>query len=462
MNAPARAVPAPAAVPLMPKGIHNVYLFDMLNAMSWTIVLGSPMLLFLQHLGATATILAVSASLAPLLNILQMPAAPFVERVGYRRFVLAGWTSRSFLIIGMSIVALLPNSTDRTTRIVLMLFLSLVFCVLRGISVCGVLPWFTHIVPEGRRGEFLSRDQTGVACASIASLLFCGLFLKGTLAWYSFGVLFACGGVAAFTSLMFLKRIPDVPVEKILPNPNPLPWREMFFYPPFFNYIRYNIVINMALGASGVFWVPYFRKFLHLSDSTILLVACAGNIVLAVVLFGIAPMIDRTGNKQVLLLSGIFFVVHFIGWMCVAAGVLPFNLPVLAWQTLTSGCGGALWNLANVRCVMGIVPAMGRPHFLALYSVASSLTVALVPLCWGPIVDGLGHWNVTWGCWNWNCYSLFYGTLALTMVVGLLLLRAVVEPKFMPWDVFMRELLVETPSRAISRLIGRVRSPESG
>jgi MFS family permease len=111
---------------------------------------------------------------------------------------------------------------------------------------------------------------------------------------------------------------------------------------------------------------------------------------------------------------------------------------------------------------MGIVPVMGRPHFLALYSVASSLTVAIIPLLWGPVVDGLEGWNARWGYWNWNVFSLFYVVLALTIVAGLFLLRAMPEPKKMPWDEFMRELLVETPSRAISRLIGRWRSPNNG
>jgi MFS family permease len=455
MNAPA----APATA--MPAGIHNAYLFDLFNAMSWTVVLGSPMLLFLQHLHATATIMAVSASLAPLLTILQIPAARFVERVGYRRFVMRGWTARVVAQVGMTVVAFLPDSVDRTTRIVVMLFLSFVFCILRGISACGMLPWFTHIVPEERRGEFLSRDQIGIAFAGISTLLASGLFFKGDFAWYSFGVVFAGSTVAAFVSLFFLNRIPDVPVEKIAPNANPLPWREMFFYPPFYKYIRYNIVINMALGASGVFWVRFFRSFLHVSNANTLLNGCVSIVTLAGAIFLIAPVIDRAGNRQVLFLCGIFFVIHFSGWGLVAAGVLPFSLGVIAWQALTSGCGGALWNLANVRAVMGIVPAMGRPHFLALYSVASSLTIAIIPLLWGPVVDGLEGWRVQWGFWNWNTFSIFYLVLVLTIAAGFILLREVPEPKSLPWNVFMRELLVETPSRAVSRLIGRLRSPNS-
>lgn len=447
----------PQAKERMPVGIHNVYIFDIFNTTSWSVVLAAPMLLFLQHLNATATILAIAAGLSPILNILQMPAARFVEQIGYRRFVLSGWTTRSFMVVGMTIVAFLPDSVDRTTRIVLILFLLLIYNVLRGISACGMLPWFTHIVPESRRGEFLAKDQSAVAFSGIVSPLCFGLLLAGEHAWYSFGLVFTVSAVAAFISLLFLRRIPDVPVEHIVQGRTPLPWREMFFYPPFFKYIRYNVIINMALGTSGVFWVRYFRTFLHITESHVLLIACATNIVLVSALFLITPVIDRTGNKQVLTLSGILYVCHFAGWGSIAAGVLPYNHLTLAMQTFTAGFAGALWNLANVRYVMGIVPAMGRPHFLALYSVASNLTIGIVPLLWGPVMDYLDHWQVTWGYWHWNNFSLLYGTLACTMLVGLMFLRTLVEPQSMTWDVFMRELLVKTPSRAVSRVIGRLR-----
>jgi hypothetical protein len=64
--------------------------------------------------------------------------------------------------------------------------------------------------------------------------------------------------------------------------------------------------------------------------------------------------------------------------------------------------------------------------------------------------------------WDWNCFSVFYCALAANIGVGLLLLRDVVEPVTMTWDQFMTELLVKTPSRAISRLIVRLRGPGIG
>lgn len=446
----------------MPHGIHNVYIFEVFNTASWSVVLGAPMLLFLQHLNATATILAMAACLPPILNILQIPAARFVERVGYRRFVLSGWTTRSVFVIGMTIVAFLPDSVDRTTRIVMMLFLSFGYNFMRGISVCGMLPWFTHIVPESRRGEFLAKDQSAGALSAVTCLFIAGSLLEIHDAWYSFGIVFFLSAVTAFISLMFLRRIPDVPVEVIAQNTTPMPWLDMFFYPPFLKYTRYNVIVNMALGASGVFWVRYFRTFLNVSESNVLFVACFSTLMLAVGLFMVTPLIDRAGNKPALTFSGILLICHFIGWASVAAGIIPFNDIVLCIQIFTSGLGGALWNLANVRMVMGIVPVMGRPHFLALYSVASNLTLGIVPLVWGPIMDYLGHWHVAWGIWQWNSYSLLYCTLTFTMIVGLYALRSVAEPKTMTWDFFMRELLVQTPSRAVSRLIGRMRGPFIG
>jgi hypothetical protein len=261
---------------------------------------------------------------------------------------------------------------------------------------------------------------------------------------------------------VFLRRIPDVPVEKIAPNPTPLPWRDMLFYPPFFKYVRYNMVVNMALGASGVFWVRFFRVDLQVSNSTVLYVAGATWMVLALNLVVIGPLLDRTGNKPALTASGLFLICHFLGWAMVAANILPANVLMFTIQTLTSALGGALWNLANVRIIMGIVPQMGRPHFLALYSVAGNLTLGLVPLAWGPVMDALAYWHYPLGMWDWNCFSLFYCTLAATMAAALLMLRHVVEPVTMTWDVFMTELLVKTPSRAISRLIVRLRGPGIG
>ena len=92
----------------MPHGVGNAYAFQVFNTVSFSIVLGAPMLLYFKGLGASGTVIGIVAALPALLNILQMPAARFVEQIGYRAFVLRGWSLRSVFILGMAIVPLLP------------------------------------------------------------------------------------------------------------------------------------------------------------------------------------------------------------------------------------------------------------------------------------------------------------------------------------------------------------------
>jgi len=332
--------------------------------------------------------------------------------------------------------------------------------LLRGISLCGVMPWFTHIVPEARRGEFLAKDQVSASVAVIVSLAIFSWILGGGVQWYSFGLVYSIAAACAFISVRFLRQVPDVSVEKSQPNPSPMPWKDMFFYPPFQRFVRYNTVINIALGASGVFWVRFFRQSLHVSDSYILLAGSLTTAVLAHALYMVSSIIDRTGSRPALTLSGGLYIVHFSIWALVAAGIIPVTMEIIIFQCIISGLAGALFNLANLRAVIGIVPVMGRAHFLALYSVGANLTVAFIPLLWGPVFDGLGRWQVAWGGWHWNDFTIFYLSLVVTMLVGLVLLRGVPESgQPMDWDDFTRELLVNTPARAVGRVFSRMRGP---
>src|SRR5277367_2917298 len=101
----------------MPHGVLNAYAFQVFNTMSFTIVLATPMILYFKRLGASATVLGIVLALPQLLNILQIPAARFVESMGYRAFVLRGWTLRAAFILAMAGVAALPEKFNSLTRI---------------------------------------------------------------------------------------------------------------------------------------------------------------------------------------------------------------------------------------------------------------------------------------------------------------------------------------------------------
>src|SRR3989454_9751746 len=135
-----------------PPGLHNTFLFSGFNALSYPIVLSSPMVLYAKTLGASATVLGIITGMMPLLVIFQIPAASYIPRLGFKRFVYAGWGTRVLFIFGMALVPLTGGFLDAKNRLALMLMLLFGFNLSRGISSCAWLPWITALVPPHFRG----------------------------------------------------------------------------------------------------------------------------------------------------------------------------------------------------------------------------------------------------------------------------------------------------------------------
>lgn len=442
--------------PAMPAGIGNAYVFQVFNTISFSIVLGVPMILFFKHLSASATILGIVAALPPLLITLQIPAAHFVERVGYRAFVLRGWTARSFVILVIAGVTMLPAQVGPMAKMGLLLFLLFAFNASRGIATCGFLPWLTQLVPEEIRGQYLARDQISSALAFLGSMILSAVYLSGQATDARFAGIFAASFVAAMVSLWFLRRVPDVPVPERPRGTGSVPWREMLLYGPFLKLVIYNFTMCSAFAAAGVFWVPFLRDYHGVTDGQMLGIVALGNAAAVVSLLGFGSIIDRVGSRPLLALSGLSFMVHFACWGAVAGGLLPFNLWTILLIQLVGGLAGSLFNLANTRLAMATIPAMGRSHFFALFSVVQNVTLGMLPIMWGVVLDSLRNWQATWGPWQWNQYSVMYAVLTVTIGLGQFLQHRLTEARAMTTEMFFRELLVETPSRAVTRLRSRL------
>src|SRR5258705_9745318 len=149
---------APAEKISFPAGLHNAFLFAAFNALSFQIVLSSPMVLYARTLGASATVLGIIAGMMPLLVIFQIPAANYIERVGFKRFVYAGWGTRVAFIFAMALVPLTGSFLDAKNRLALMMMLLFCFNLSRGISSCARLPWITFFGPASLRGDALAPD----------------------------------------------------------------------------------------------------------------------------------------------------------------------------------------------------------------------------------------------------------------------------------------------------------------
>ena len=53
------------------------------------------------------------------------------------------------------------------------------------------------------------------------------------------------------------------------------------------------------------------------------------------------------------------------------------------------GVANANYSLANTRLIMATMPALGRNHFFAYFTVVTSLGLGFSPILWGVGIDAL-------------------------------------------------------------------------
>ena len=431
-----------------PPGLHNAYFFSTFNAFSFQIVLSSPMVLYAKTLGASATVLGIIAGMMPLLVIFQIPAANYIPRHGFKRFVYAGWGTRVMFIFAMALVPLTGFFLKGETRLVLMLSLLFGFNLSRGISSCAWLPWITALVPTALRGKYLARDAAVQNLASFITFLIAAACLAGTPGAWQFAVLFAFSAVMGAVSLTFLKRIPDAEMpEETRDSKGPVPWLEMLRFPPFWKLLRALIGYSVAYGGMTAFTVAFLKTETGMSEGKILLVNSVAFLGGLSSLWFLGSRLDRLGSKPVLTFCFSAWVAVLAGWIALSGGVFPVRMSVVLLLQFMMGLLAALIQMANTRLAMAIIPVMGRNHFFAIYSTLGNVTLGLAPIGWGLLIDAVGHHSSTWLGIEWNRYTVFFAAAALCFTVTLALARRLHEPEAASMEDLLREILIQSPQR---------------
>jgi MFS family permease len=442
----------PVASEQFPHGLHHAYWFSAFNALSFQIVLSSPMVLYAKTLGASATVLGIVAGMMPLLVIFQIPAASYIARLGFRRFVYAGWGTRVMFIFAMAVVPLTEIFLDPRNRLALMMVLLFCFNLSRGISSCAWLPWITALVPASLRGKYLSRDAAVQNLASFFTFLVAALCLSGSPHGWQFAVLFAFSAITGAISLNFLKQIPDVPIsEEVRASRGPVPWLEMLRFAPFKKLLQMVVAWSVAYGGVTAFIVTFLKSAGGMAEGPILLLSSMAFIGGLCSLWFLGSRLDRLGSKPVLTFCFLLWIVVLGGWVLMAGGALQLRLGAVLVLQFLGGLLAALVQMSNTRLAMAIIPPMGRNHFFAIYSVLNNVTLGLAPVGWGLLIDAVGDHSWMILGLSWNRFTVFFGGALLAFVGTLILARRLEEPHAASLEVLLREVLLHPSQRMLMR-----------
>lgn len=412
-----------------PPGAFQAHWFALFNAVAFQIMMGAPVILYAKSLGASSTVLGLIAALTPLMTIFQLPAARFLENYGYKRFVLMGWGLRTVFIFFIASVPLL-FFLDLTSKLAVLIGALFFFNLLRGISSAAWLPWITLLIPESIRGRFLSLDQIFVHLGCLLALLASAVIMEGHVDDWEYSLVFFLSALGGFLSLIFIKRIPDItPGEHTRRSAQPVPWKAMLGFRPFQRLLVFNIGFMVVLGGLGVFTVEFLREIPGFAPDTILFLSGISFVGALLSLPFTGRVIDRLGSKPVLWIAISLFALVILGWALLAGGILPTSLALVGTLNFFAGIAGSNFQLANARLAMLTMPAMGRNHFFALFSVITSLGLGAAPVLWGVSLDTIGTFELVTDWFTWRKHSIYFAVVFLCNLYVLRLVHGLSETR---------------------------------
>jgi MFS family permease len=442
-------------LPDIPPQATNSFRFSLFNAVNFQITLGAPMVLYAKALGGSATTIGIVASLAPLMTILQLPTAYFIPRVGYKGFVLFGWSVRAVLLFMLAILPLLMflPAAVQTQLMLVCLFL---FNVVRGISTGAWLPWLTALVPANARGAFLRSDQFHMQCGGMLAIAVATLVLWSGGEPWQFSLLFVISGLAGMLSLHFVRKIPDIEIgEQAKSSGQPVPWLQILKYPPFAKLLIFNVVYNWVVGGLAAFVIAFLEGRAGYTAGQVLAVSLAASVgaFTTVPFFGL--ILERTGSKPLLSLAMSLYLVGILFWVLITSGTVPAHYLLIGFNYLILGVAGGLFSIANTRIAMDTMPTMGRNHFFALFTVFASLSLGLAPIFWGVFLDTLGKKEFSIGFFQVNRYSTYFVLLSVLGIVTFFLAKPLVEEQGKPFDTAIRDVVILARLKLYGRFFNR-------
>jgi len=433
-----------------PAGVNHLFTFFVFNFLSVMIVMDSPIFLYVESLGASATVMGVIAGLTPLMVVFQLPAADHVNRVGYKRFITTGWTVRLLFIAGLAIVPFLGGAAfDDRNKLAMVLAMLFLFNLVRGISSCGWYPWITGLIPEKVRGRYLTIENACNNVGSLLAFLLVAFYLGSEPEGRQFGMLFLMSLGFGLVSLIFIFKVPEVPApQEEAEVAQAVPWGEIVRHPPFRKLLWVAFAWAMAMGGLMAFLVKFLKADgTGMADNQVMLATSSKFVGGLLTLWFLSSRLDRMGSRPVMHMAIGLWAVILAGWTAMAGGALEMGFGVVLGLHLAMGFGFSMFGMALSKLAMATVPKLGRSHFFALFSVVGSLTAGLFPIVWGLLIDVLRPVQKEWLGLEWNQFSIYFAGLIGVLFGAVFLIQRLEEEKAARMDEFVADLVRNSPLR---------------
>jgi len=288
-------------------------LFNVFNALSWNMLVGSIITLFAIRLGASSTYIGTLSALL-YVAFFFLPLGKLLSK----KFSIVGifsftWTLRA---IGMITVVFAPIAAylDRQDTALGLTMLGVgIFHVVRGVGMIGNNPVLSNLSTGPDRSSYMTQIQIINSAVGMFSGFAIAIILGKEPGLYLYSIIMAAGIVCGITSGMLIRKIPEPPIEEKADKTSLVGvFREAVLEPKVKLFLIILLFVVLVSGVSRTFLVVYAREVFLQEDGMVLLYSVFGGLGQLLANMLIKFLVDRIGAKPIFIFCVLFGFVMMI------------------------------------------------------------------------------------------------------------------------------------------------------
>jgi len=365
----------------------SALVFSFANGLTWMIVLGTPMILLGEWLGASAFTIGMAYAALYLSLPAQVLFTATIHRYGYKKQMIFCWATRALAAVAMLVMTWMARDGAKPWMCAAYIVCAWHFCLFRAAGNSASTPWMYEFIPPRIRGKFFAYDQLisstcGVMILISVSTLFA---VFTTFSAFMLCMIISIFGAIASTACLFYW--PDCP------KPAPVSLRDMFRRvpklcikkSPFRTYLVITTIWWLVISPINPFSSYYLKTEAHLSQSIIILYSAFqyGGTILGAL--WISKRLDRWGVKLFFATSLVFYAFLGIYWILLVLRV-PFIVNFAAASFFIFGLCNAFFYSPNLKYLPQVCPKDDQPLALALNIAVTGVAAGVSPMIGGYLV----------------------------------------------------------------------------
>lgn len=428
--------------------------FAFYNALNWQVGIGTPTVLFMEHLGASPFEVGLVYAWTFLLTPAQVLATALLPRLGFKRLTLAGWGARGWFLVVPFVIAMVAPGSRTAWSVYAMVTTMFFYSLSRSVGAAAITSWLYAIVPQSIRGRYWSTDQIMGGSAAVGTLVVCAALFAVLPPFWAFATQYLIAIFGAWMAFRCLRSLPDVERPKTMSLTQVVTdTPRLMFEPGQFRYYLWLAVGYFVVTTPvAPFAAYYLKSSVGLEAWKIMLFTMLQYLGVIAGNWFMRPRTDRIGAKPFLRVSFLSYCAVAGGWWCFLyfGGWVELLLPVLYFGL---GIGSGCFTAANLNYLAKIVPENDRALPVSLHSALTAFLGGFSPVIWGLFLRGDDSGAVDIGV-----LEIFF-VFTLVCSFGLFLLVRRLEEKVGHVEPLLEGSWLFRPFRAMTFLITLIERP---